>query len=55
MDDELTLEDAEQVLAAQPFSRLLGARILAFGPGHASLGLAVEDQTPSSSGTSTGV
>lgn len=29
---ELSLDDARAALAAQPFSRLLGARITAFGP-----------------------
>ena len=35
MDDELTRENAKRALAAQPFGRLLGARVLAFRPGHA--------------------
>lgn len=40
---ELTLEDARQVLAAQPFSLLLGTRITAFGSGSATLELDVRD------------
>lgn len=36
---ELTLELAEKILAAQPFSVLLGARVIAFGAGAATLEL----------------
>jgi uncharacterized protein (TIGR00369 family) len=36
---ELTLEDARRVLAAQPFSRLLGTRVVEFGSGSATLAL----------------
>ena len=36
---ELTLELAEKILAAQPFSVLLGARVTAFGDGGATLEL----------------
>ena len=36
---ELTFELAEKVLAAQPFSVLLGARLTAFGAGGATLQL----------------
>jgi uncharacterized protein (TIGR00369 family) len=36
---ELTLELAEKILAAQPFSVLLGARVTAFGAGGATLEL----------------
>jgi uncharacterized protein (TIGR00369 family) len=38
---ELTFELAEKVLAAQPFSVLLGARLTAFGAGGATLELAI--------------
>lgn len=34
---ELTIEDARQVLAAQPFSVLVGAELAAFGDGKAEL------------------
>ncbi|HET6988981.1 MAG TPA: PaaI family thioesterase [Kribbella sp.] len=40
---ELTFELAEKVLAAQPFSVLLGARLTAFGAGGATLELDVRD------------
>ncbi|MFI5691270.1 PaaI family thioesterase [Kribbella sp. NPDC051586] len=36
---ELTLEDAQKLLAAQPFSVLVGARVTAFGDGGATLEL----------------
>lgn len=40
---ELTLELAEKVLASQPFSVLLGTRLVAFGDGGAVLELDVRD------------
>ena len=40
---ELTYELAEKVLAAQPFSVLLGARVIAFGAGGATLELDIRD------------
>jgi uncharacterized protein (TIGR00369 family) len=40
---ELTFELAEKVLAAQPFSVLLGARLTAFGAGGATLELDIRD------------
>lgn len=40
---ELSLEDARGVLEAQPFSRLLGAEVLDFRPGTATLGLQYAD------------
>ncbi|TDO54669.1 uncharacterized protein (TIGR00369 family) [Kribbella sp. VKM Ac-2527] len=40
---ELTFELAEKVLAAQPFSVLLGARLTAFGAGGATLELDLRD------------
>jgi uncharacterized protein (TIGR00369 family) len=40
---ELTLELAEKVLASQPFSVLLGTRVVAFGDGGAVLELDVRD------------
>jgi uncharacterized protein (TIGR00369 family) len=41
---ELTFELAEKVLAAQPFSVLLGARLTAFGDGGATLELDIRDE-----------
>lgn len=38
------LEEARRVLAAQPFSTLLGARLTAFGDGAATLELDVRDE-----------
>lgn len=40
----LDLDDARQVLAAQPFSRLLGARLTAFGHGRAELRVPLRDE-----------
>ncbi len=40
----LSLEDAQEVLAAQPFSRLLGTRVVEFADGAAELRLAVRDE-----------
>jgi uncharacterized protein (TIGR00369 family) len=40
---ELTFELAEKVLATQPFSVLLGARLTAFGAGGATLELDIRD------------
>lgn len=37
-------DDAQQVLDAQPFSRLLGARLTEFAPGRATLEVTVRDQ-----------
>jgi uncharacterized protein (TIGR00369 family) len=38
-----SLEDARRILAAQPFSVLLGARVTAFGEGKATLELDIRD------------
>ena len=40
---ELTFDLAEKVLAAQPFSVLLGTRLIAFGDGAATLELTIRD------------
>ena len=39
----MDLADAEQVLAAQPFSKLVDSRIVAFGDGEAALELDIRD------------
>lgn len=41
---ELTLEAAQQILDSQPFSRLVGARLTAFGDGMARLEVPFEPQ-----------
>ncbi|MDA2804281.1 PaaI family thioesterase [Nocardiopsis suaedae] len=41
--DDPALENARAVLRAQPFSALLGARLTAFGDGHAVLELGIRD------------
>ena len=43
MDSVLTYELARQVLEGQPFSRLLGTRLLSFGDGAAELALEIRD------------
>ncbi|MFJ4002543.1 PaaI family thioesterase [Streptomyces sp. NPDC090023] len=43
MTDALDLALAQKVLAAQPFSNLLGARLVAFGEGEATLELDIRD------------
>lgn len=43
MSATVDLATARRVLAAQPFSRLLGARLIAFGGGEATLELDVHD------------
>ncbi|MGH3359977.1 MAG: PaaI family thioesterase [Nocardioidaceae bacterium] len=43
MDTPLTLEVARTVLDGQPFSRLLGTRLLSFGDGAAELALEIRD------------
>ncbi|MFK4107528.1 PaaI family thioesterase [Streptomyces sp. NPDC002176] len=43
MTDALDLTLAQKVLAAQPFSNLLGARLVAFGEGEATLELDIRD------------
>lgn len=40
----LTLQQAQQLLAAQPFSRLVGARLVAFGDGSATLEIDIHDE-----------
>ncbi|MGH8827590.1 MAG: PaaI family thioesterase, partial [Jiangellaceae bacterium] len=40
---QLSTEDAERMLGAQPFSKLLGTRVIEFRAGFASLGLEVRD------------
>ncbi len=47
---ELTLELAEKVLASQPFSVLLGARVTAFGDGGATLELDIRDDLQQQNG-----
>lgn len=42
-DPDARLDLARTILAAQPFSRLLGTEITAFGDGHAVLRLAIGD------------
>ncbi|MER7572544.1 PaaI family thioesterase [Streptomyces sp. NPDC126514] len=44
MTDSLDLASARKVLAAQPFSALLGARLTAFGKGAATLELDIRDE-----------
>lgn len=43
VDTTLTYEAAREVLDGQPFSRLLGTRLLSFGDGAAELALEVRD------------
>lgn len=40
----VTFDDAQRILAAQPFSALLGARIVAFGDGQAVLEIDIRDE-----------
>ncbi|MFI7059710.1 PaaI family thioesterase [Kribbella sp. NPDC050124] len=47
---ELTYEVAEKVLAAQPFSVLVGARLTAFGDGGATLELDIRDDLKQQNG-----
>ncbi|GAB1516261.1 PaaI family thioesterase [Actinophytocola sp. KF-1] len=47
---ELTLELARQVLAAQPFSVLVGARVVAFGGGGATLEIDTRDELKQQNG-----
>lgn len=47
---ELTIELAEQVLAAQPFSVLVGARVTAFGDGAATLEIDIRDELTQQNG-----
>ncbi|POX45810.1 thioesterase [Streptomyces sp. Ru71] len=44
MHDLSGLEEAQKVLAAQPFSALLGARLVAFGDGAATLELDIREE-----------
>ncbi|MGW0599273.1 PaaI family thioesterase [Streptomyces sp. NPDC002776] len=44
MTESLDLASARKVLAAQPFSTLLGARLTAFGKGAATLELDIRDE-----------
>ncbi|MBC2908138.1 PaaI family thioesterase, partial [Streptomyces cupreus] len=44
MTEDLDLASARKVLAAQPFSTLLGARLTAFGKGAATLELDIRDE-----------
>ncbi|MFF9133464.1 PaaI family thioesterase [Streptomyces sp. NPDC014806] len=44
MHDLPGLEEARKVLAAQPFSVLLGARLVAFGDGEATLELDIREE-----------
>lgn len=47
---ELTLDLAKQVLAAQPFSVLVGARVTAFGDGGATLEIDIRDELKQQNG-----
>lgn len=47
---ELTLDDARQALAAQPFSILVGARMAAFGGGGATLEIDIRDELTQQNG-----
>lgn len=47
---ELTLDVARQVLAAQPFSVLVGARVTAFGDGGATLEIDIRDELKQQNG-----
>lgn len=47
---ELTLDLAERVLAAQPFSVLVGARVTAFGAGGATLEIDIRDDLKQQNG-----
>ena len=47
---ELTLDLAKQVLAAQPFSVLVGARVTAFGDGGAMLEIDIRDELKQQNG-----
>lgn len=47
---ELTLDDARQALAAQPFSVLVGARMAAFGGGGATLEIDIRDELKQQNG-----
>jgi uncharacterized protein (TIGR00369 family) len=47
---ELTLDLARQVLAAQPFSVLVGARVTAFGDGGATLEIDIRDELKQQNG-----
>jgi hypothetical protein len=50
---ELSLDEARAALGAQPFSRLLGARITAFGPDRAELVVQTAPATASRTGSPT--
>ena len=47
---ELTLDLAKQVLAAQPFSVLIGARVTAFGDGGATLEIDIREELKQQNG-----
>lgn len=47
---ELTIDDARQALAAQPFSVLVGARIVAFGGGGTTLEIDIRDELKQQNG-----
>lgn len=47
---ELTLDDARQALAAQPFSVLVGARMADFGGGGATLEVDIRDELTQQNG-----
>ncbi|MER7251130.1 PaaI family thioesterase [Kribbella sp. NPDC000426] len=47
---ELTLEVAQKLLAAQPFSLLVGARVTAFGDGGATLELDIREELQQQNG-----
>lgn len=47
---DLTIEHARQVLAAQPFSALVGARLTAFGAGAAIIEVDIRDELKQQNG-----
>lgn len=47
---ELTLDDARRTLAAQPFSVLVGARVVTFGGGETTLEIDIRDELTQQNG-----
>lgn len=47
---ELTLDDARRTLAAQPFSVLVGARVVTFGGGETTLEIDIRDELKQQNG-----
>ena len=50
MTHDLTLDDAQRVITAQPFSRLVGASVTRFLPGEAALEIQIDDRHRQQSG-----